>query len=222
MSLAPVIKLLPFAVGLLLLPASAHAELKWERPIQEFHRSPEDKYVEARFVFKNVGDTSVTIRDTKTSCGCTTARLEKKTFAPGESGEITAKFTFGSRKGLQRKTVTVYTDRDKEPAAVLDLRVDVQPFFTVAPALVLWRVGETPSEKAVQLTAANGRKVRVKSVTSSNPHVKARLQTAAEGERYTLLVTPEGTAQKEAAVLRVETDFPTDAPRTYTIHARIK
>lgn len=217
-----VMKPLASALALLLLPILAQAELKWERPLQEFQRSPEDKFVEARFAFRNVGNAPVTIRNTRTSCGCTTARLDKKTYAPGETGEIIAKFTFGSRKGAQRKTVTVFTEGSKEPAAVLDMRVDVQPSFTVAPALALWRVGEAPSEKAIQLTATNGRKVRVKSVTSSNPRMKARLQTAAEGERYTLLLSPSSTEEKEAAVVRVETDFPPDAPRTYMIHARIK
>jgi uncharacterized protein (DUF58 family) len=223
MSLAAVMKLLSAALALLLLPiAHSQAELKWERPVQEFQRSPEDKFVEARFAFKNVGSAPVTIRNTRTSCGCTTARLDKKTYAPGESGEITAKFTFGSRKGYQRKTVTVYTEGKQEPEAVLDMRVDVQPSFTVAPAMVLWRVGEAPADKAIQLSAAGGRKVRVKSVTSSNPRVQARLETSAEGERYRLVVKPVSTERKEAAVLRVETDFPSDAPRTYTIHARIK
>lgn len=206
----------------LLLSAAAQAELQWEHPVQEFQRSPEDKYVEARFAFKNVGKAPVTIRNTRTSCGCTTAKLEKKTYAPGESGTIVAKFDFGSRKGLQRKTVTVYTEGNEEPAAVLDLRVDVQPSFTMSPTLVFWRVGEAPAPKTIQLSAANGRKVGVKSVTSSNPRVQAKLQTEAEGERYTLLVTPAGTDRKETAELKVETDFPADAPHTYTIYARIK
>lgn len=214
--------LLRAALALLLLSAAAQAELQWEHPVQEFQRSPEDKYVEARFAFKNVGKTPMTIHDTRTSCGCTTAKLEKKTYAPGESGAIVAKFDFGSRKGLQRKTVTVYTEGNEEPAVVLDLRVDVQPSFTVSPSLVFWRVGEPPAPKTIQLSAANGRKVGVKSVTSSNPRVQAKLQTGAKGERYTLLVTPVGTDRKETAELKVETDFPADAPRIYTIYARIK
>jgi hypothetical protein len=78
------------------------------------------------------------------------------------------------------------------------------------------------TSKAIQLTAPNGRKVSVKSVTSSNPRLQAKLQTAAEGQQYTLLVTPVDTERKEKAELRVETDFPADAPRTYTVQAWIK
>ncbi len=204
------------------LPAIAGAELRWEQPIQDFQRSPEDKYVEARFAFKNVGSSPVTIRRTRSSCGCTTAKLAKQTYVPGESGEIVAKFNFGSRTGPQRKTITVFTEGKEAPDVVLDLRVDVQQPFVVSPGLVFWRIGDEPVAKLIQLTSANGRKVRVKSVTSTNPRVQAKLQTAEEGERYTVLVTPAATDRKETAELRVETDYPADAPRTYTIYARIK
>ena len=214
-------KLLRTAFALLLISAAAQAELKWERPIQEFQRTPEDKFVEARFAFKNTGKSPVTIRNTRTSCGCTTAKLEKKTYAPGESGEIVARFDFGGRKGYQRKTVTVYTDRNEEPAVVLDLRVNVEPPFSITPSLVFWKVGEPPAPKEVELSA-NGHKVKVKSVTSSNPRVETQLKTAKDGERYTLLVTPAGTERKESAELKVETDFPPDEPRTYSIYVRIK
>jgi hypothetical protein len=42
------------------------------------------------------------------------------------------------------------------------------------------------------------------------------------GEAYALVVQPADTAQKESAELIVQTDFPPDAPRSYTVHARIK
>ena len=53
--------------------------------------------VNAVFAFENIGDKAFTITEVKSSCGCTTAALGKKTYAPGESGEINAKFNIGSR-----------------------------------------------------------------------------------------------------------------------------
>ena len=49
------------------------------------------------FAFRNIGDDPVTIMRVTSSCGCTTPRLDKRTYAPSESGAITARFEIGQR-----------------------------------------------------------------------------------------------------------------------------
>lgn len=209
-------------VVLLALPSLARAELKWEKTVQQFQRVPEDKVIEARYTFRNAGSAPVTIKSLRSSCGCTTAKLDKKTYEPGETGDVTLRFTFGDRKGNYLKGVTVTTDeKDVEPV-VLKLFVDIHDPVTVAPALVFWRTGEAVTAKSVQLTADANQKVRVKSVTSSNPSFTATLQTMQAGSQYAVAITPAGTAQKGTAEITVQTDFPADAPHAYTIYARIK
>ena len=84
-------------LALLLFPAvSAFAQLRWEKTVQSFERSPGDPAVEATYPFKNTSTVPVTIKKLRTSCGCTAAKLEKRTYAPGESGEIAAKSMFGA------------------------------------------------------------------------------------------------------------------------------
>lgn len=208
------------ALALLGCVTPAFAQLQWEKPGQEFHRAPEDKQLEATFAFRNSGTAPVTIKSVKSSCGCTTTKLAKTTYAPGEKGELTARFTFGQRKGGQRKMITVTTADGARQE--LNLVVYIEPTLTVSPALVFWRVGQPAEPKTVQLTAAPGTSVRVKSVTSSNPRVLATLATTKPGEAYALSVKPTDTTQRETAELTVQTDFPPDAPRAFTIHARIK
>ncbi len=210
------------AIGVCFIAGTAHGELRWDQPAQRFYRTPQDKFVEAKFSFKNVGKTPVTIKDVKTSCGCTSADPDKKTYAPGESGEIAVKFTFGGRVGGQRKTIRVFTTDQPDQPTVLDLTVLINEPFTVSPSLVFWKVGDSNVAKAVQLQAAPGRPVKVTSITSTNPRVTAALQTVKEGEQYVVSVKAADTTLREKAEIRVATDFPPDAPRTYTIHARIK
>ena len=200
--------------------AFARGELKFDKPVQEFHRVPDDGHVEAHFIFKNTGAEPVKVRRVVTSCGCTTASLGKNVFAPGETGQIDVKFTFGSRRGPHRKIVSVVLEDKTE--LPLDLRVWIHEPLTVAPALVYWKVGEPGAAKAVQLTVADGQKIGVKSVVSSNPRITAAVEAVKPGEQYVVNVKPADTAQKETAELTVQTDFPPDAPRAYTIHARIK
>lgn len=205
---------------LLILATPAFAQLKWDKPWQQFQRSPADGSLEATFAFQNAGMGTVTIKSVRTSCGCTTARLEKKVIPPGERGALTAKFVFGDRKGAHRKMITVKTDDGQ--VQELNFVVNIREALTITPALVFWKVGQPAEPRNVELTAESGTPVRIKSVTSSNPRLAARLQTVEPGARYVVAVTPEDTAQKEAAQLTVQTDFPPDAPRAYVIHARIK
>ena len=212
---------LSIACPLLLFTVPLRAELRWEQRNQNFHRLPSDGHVETKYVFRNEGKTAVTVRKVRTSCGCTSAKLGKDTYAPGEQGEISVKFTFGDRKGPQRKIITVEADDKTEPTE-LSLQVWIHEPLTIAPALVLWKTGDANAAKAVQVTSEEGTPVRVKGVTSSNPRLAAKLETIKAGERYAISVTPADTTRKESAEITVETDFPADAPRSYTIHARIK
>jgi hypothetical protein len=211
-----------FLLPLLFFTNAAVAELKWEKTLQQFQRSPEDKEIAAHYTFRNVGATPVTIKTLRSSCGCTTARMEKKTYAPGEQGEVVVIFVFGGRKDLHRKTVTVTTDDKTQEPTLLDLRVDIRDALTLTPALVYWKTGEPVAAKKVQLAAEPGQPVRIKSVASSNPRLPATLETIKAGAAYAVSVKPADTAQKESAEISVQTDFPPDAPRTYIIHARIK
>ena len=45
----------------------ARGELKFDKPVQEFHRVPADGHVDAHFTFKNTGNDPVTVRRVRTS-----------------------------------------------------------------------------------------------------------------------------------------------------------
>jgi hypothetical protein len=211
-----------FFLLLLLLTVAAQAQLKWDKPVQKFDRSPEDREIEAHYGFRNTGATTITIKSLRSSCGCTTAKLEKKVYAPGESGEVTLNFRFGDRKGLYRKGVTVNTDEKAGEPAILNLVVHIHDPLTITPALVWWRRGEDSEAKSVAIDTEAGESVRVTGVSSSNPRFAASLVTGQAGLKYSVTITPTDTARKDTAEIKVQTDYPSDAPRTYTIHARIK
>jgi hypothetical protein len=207
-------------LALIALPFPALADLTWTKTVQEFQCTPDDKSIDAHFPFKNTGKTPVTVRELHTSCGCTTAKLAKKVYAPGETGEVVATYSFRGQTGALRKLVTVHTDEGKPPVA-LDIRVFRHEPFEMKPGLVYWRTGDAGEAKTVQLTA-NSYPVHIKKVTSSNPHFVASLQPVKDGEQYAISVKPTTTAAKETAEITVVTDFPTAAPRTYKIQARVK
>jgi hypothetical protein len=208
-------------VGMILAGISpAHGELLWENSVQEFERSPSDGAVEAHYGFKNIGSTPVTIARINSSCGCTVAETAKKTYQPGESGQITARFSFGNREGLQRKVITVGLDDGTEKQLALNVSI-LEP-LTVRPGFLLWRAGESPTPKTVQLTAAKGIPLKIRSVKSSSPRVNAELYPKADASGYTVAVAPVDTAEELSTVITIQTDYPTEAPKSYSVHVRVK
>ena len=209
-----------FAGMILAATFAARGELFWESSAQEFERTPGDGSVEAHYSFKNIGSTPVTILRISSSCGCTVAQTDKKTYLPGESGQITARFSFGNRKGLQRKVIAVGLSDGTEKQLALNVSI-LEP-LTVRPNLLLWRVGENATPKTVQLTSAKGVPLKIRSVSSSSPRVTAELQPKADAFDYTVTVAPVDTAEKLSTIVMIETDYPPDAPKSYPVHVRVK
>src|SRR6478609_1011269 len=97
-------RLLPFLFCL--CASSAFAQLTWDKTDQSFNSTPEDQAVVAKYKFTNTGSKAIKL-NVISSCGCTTAALTKTEYAPNESGEIEAKFTFSGRTGRQYKEIVV-------------------------------------------------------------------------------------------------------------------
>jgi len=208
------------ALCFLALAAPAFAQLVWEKPWQEFHASPDEKQVVTNFAFRNTGTAPVTIKSVRNGCGCISTDLAKKTYAPGESGAVVAKFTFGSRRGGYRKLITITTsDGTKQE---LNFVVYINEPLAFSKSLLWWRAGQPAAPQEVVLTPAAGMPVRVLGVTCSNPRFAVRLEAGNEGAGYRIVVQPADTAQRDSAELTVQTDYPPAAPRSYTLHARIK
>jgi len=210
----------PFIFSVL-FAAVAHAQVVWENPAQDFQRTPADRELTATFAFRNGGEATVTVTKVTSSCGCTTAELAKKTFAPGESGSLAAKFVFGARRGMQSKVIAVATSDGKTTQLTLRCLIAEDP-VTVQPALVWWRVGEAAKVKRVDLTLPADGKVKITAVASTNPRIEARLTAIEEGRRYAVEIRPVDTARQESAEVFVQTDFPPEGPKAYSVHVRVK
>lgn len=205
-----------------LCASSAFAQLTWEKTEQTFYATPEDGSVVARYKFTNTGSKPIKIQSVLTSCGCTTAALAKNEYAPGESGEIAANFVFGGHTGSQYKRIMVSTSAAPGQPTTLKLNVYIQERVSVAPQVVLWRVGEQPSPKAIQIAIGGDTAVKVLSVTSDNPAIKVKLTEVMRGKEYEAQVTPDSATQRASATLIIRTDYPPDNPQTKYAYARIK
>lgn len=114
------------------------AALKFETTTHDFGKIGDETPVTKPFKFKNVSDRTITITNVGTSCGCTTAPLAKKTYAPGEEGSIDITFNPRGRRGKEIKHIGVTTD---DPALnnvpiQLTIQIDIRARVMIEPVTV--------------------------------------------------------------------------------------
>jgi hypothetical protein len=207
---------------LLALATPVFGQLKWENPEQTVTAKPQDKVLVTKFRFTNAGTAPVKITDLRPSCGCTTAVLEKKEYAPGESGEIEARFKFNGRVGHQEKWIVVTTDWVPPAPTVLRFTVNIPEGITILPEIVFWRVGDQLKPKTVRIAVPDDIPAKVVSVQADNATVKLELHEIRPGKELEVKVTPTTTSQPESATLLIRTDYPPENPATHYAYARVK
>ena len=209
---------LVLASGRLLTPA--HAELTWAKKTVELRADARTTALEAKFHFTNTGKAAVDVRQIESSCGCTTAELEKRHYAPGESGDIVARYTVGNHVGLQNKTIEVFTNDHEEPTK-LTLSVQIPEVLRIAPPYVVWKHAEDGKPKAITLEQMQDAPVDDITVQSSNTGMAVAMTTLVKGRKYRLDITPAQTAQTAFATLTIRCRYG-DEEKTYRAYATVK
>ena len=108
--------------------ASKPSPLVFELTTHDWGRIPDDRSVSHVFKFKNPSDRTVVIDRVTATCGCTVPDLQKKIYAPGESGEITATFNPAGRSGKQVKQINITYKDNEFPVTQLSLSSEVEPW----------------------------------------------------------------------------------------------
>jgi len=187
----------------LLLPLLLQAELAFESTAIRVDAELGDTEYRALFPFKNVGSETIKIDHVSSSCGCTVPALKKKTFAPGESGEVEAVFDFGSRVGPQRKVITVKLEGSSELIRLI-LAVNIPEVVTLIPRVLTWGPDEPLNPKTIRIVVGKGIDATPR-IADPIPRQFAVAIEPLEGKprEYRLLVEPKaisGRARERIAI----------------------
>ena len=87
--------------------------------------------VEQDFLVKNAGNEILEIKKVATSCGCTTAKIDKEMIAPGESVRLNVGYDSGAMgsshgKGRQERIVYIKSNDPLNPQAEAVIYANVQ------------------------------------------------------------------------------------------------
>ena len=116
-------------------PRDSTGELTFEFPVHDFGLQPDGQELTITFPFKNTGDETIKIVNTRTSCGCTAAVLDEEEFAPGEGSMIDVTYK-PAGNGRQTKTITVQTNSISNPTHRLRVTADVVQVIDVEPSVL--------------------------------------------------------------------------------------
>ena len=99
----------------------------------EFSMVLDGSKITHEFVIQNKGDAILKIEKVKTTWGCTAASYTKQ-IPPGGEGKITIEVeTEGSGGKKLKKTITVFTNDEKNAIIPLTIEGDVEKFATILP-----------------------------------------------------------------------------------------
>ncbi|MEA2012667.1 MAG: DUF1573 domain-containing protein [Verrucomicrobiota bacterium] len=200
---------------------ASFAQLNWEKKIIELNATYKDTEITAIFNFVNSGDSPVNIHKVKTSCGCTTAKLEKRVYRSGESGTIMATFKFGNRVGSQRKKVYVYTSDKNQRLVTLEIKVEIPQVAELSKTFLKWKLGKTLETKNVEVTIRKDADVHIIGVDSSHDFIRPLLKKISD-KKYTIEVTPKHITEKANATISIDITYPNKSIKVLKVYARIK
>ncbi len=200
----------------------SQSPLTWEKMAHDFGNIPDTTPVTYVFKFKNNTDKNITILRAHGSCGCTVPDLPKKSFKPGESGEMPVTFNPQSRKGPNPKAITIeYSEPAGTPQTVVTINANVQPLVMIEPQkMYLQEIDSKMGTTAVITVSGRKSDFAVTSVEKQTEALNVQIGQSSEveidGEKFqqipvTITVkpgTPIGDIQSELVIKTNEEKAP--------------
>ena len=193
--------------GLLLCgsAASGKDELSFKETVVPVKVAPAQDSITAAFPFTNTSGVPVTISKISVSCDCTTAgvRDNKLTYAPGESGTVTAVMKTGNFSGTVDKDMTVHANGS---AYKLVIRAQIPDIIRMEPRKLEWTKGAPATPKTIHITISKELPVNLTTVDLTGDAFDYEPVTVQKGKEYKIIVTPKSTDKPAFNTIGVRTD----------------
>ena len=128
-----------------------------------------------QLLFQNTGDGALTILGVEASCSCVIGDVSERSYAPGESGELTVGLKTAGTDGWVSETLTIKSDDPDAPARQVVLRATVVPEVSAEPSSVHLTSlpNKRPAPFQVVVTNNLGQAFEIEQVKCSAPWLRA-------------------------------------------------
>lgn len=202
-------------------PNTPEPRITFESTVHDFGNVKPKSNNLCEFRFKNTGDSLLTITDITKTCGCTPFTLEKKEYAPGESGILKVKYNAGRQKGsVIRRLYVSSNDTSRSRVelvvkATIVLKVDWTP-----KKLDLSLRKENAGCPPITIISLDGQPFSIKSFKSKSNCVTADVNSAEIGTE--LVIHPKIDIDKLRKSLRGQITIELTHPETDTVILRFE
>ena len=114
-------------------PAGDVPFISFKEPVHDFGSVGPGSANACEFVFTNTGNAVLKIERFHSPCGCTIPELEKKEYAPGESGTVKVRYNAPASAATDKKPIYVYSNDPKNPQFELTIQAQVMVNVAVSP-----------------------------------------------------------------------------------------
>ena len=167
-------------------PAQEWARKMFQSTSHDFGSVARDSKAEYEFVLSNIYVQDVHIASVRSSCNCTSPRVEKPLLKTYEKSAIIAHANTEAFRGSQSATITVTFDKPMRATVQLHVRMYIRSDVELDPAGVdLGDVDQGRAvEKTVTVTRTGRSDWRILEVKSGNPHLSGEvIRTSRGGNR---------------------------------------
>jgi hypothetical protein len=200
-----------------LTATTARADLVFAKPAVNAGEVRCGTPLKQKFAFTNQGPGAAEVADLRASCGCLKPSLEKRTYLPGESGELMLEVhTLSQSAGEHTWRLQVaYRAGGEMRAAELTVQGQIVTEITVHPA-ALTVFTESAATHEIVLTDLRERPLTVTGVQASSPHLAATVkQTATDGAGHRVVTValslspacPDGRHEETIAIQTDDAEY---------------
>ncbi len=193
-----------------------------ENPIIDFGVMGPNKRKTGKYNFKNVGQGTLKITRVKPVCGCTVPELDKKEYAPGESGTINVTYRSSTKKGAVSKHLYIESNDPENPRFQLTVKANVKLSIEATPNRLNLSTREKTDVPAITVESKDGKPFAIKSISCTKNVITAKFDPTVEATEFVLvpIVDYEKLEANLRGVIKIGVTHPLTTEVTVTYAAK--
>lgn len=172
-------------------PAKTGPKIKVAEPVFDFGKASVGEVVQHTFVFTNVGDQTLEIREVRPTCGCTASGEWSRRVEPGQTGTIPIQLNTAGFGGPIMKPVTITCNDPTQPAVVLQVKGTVWKPVEVSPQFAVLNViahSKTNAATVVRIVNNEEKPLTLAAPEVNHPSFAADVKEVRPGHEFELTI----------------------------------
>jgi hypothetical protein len=190
--------------------------ITFESKVQDLGEMGPGTKASCEFKFTNTGDDVLKIKKVSKTCGCTTSKLAKKEYAPGESGTLKITYNASTHPASIKKNIYVESNDKKNPKVTLSIKAKIVAKVEHVPDRIqLLPRKENAGCPEITLKSKDDKLFSIMNFKSTSNVLKAKTDPSKKEKRY--VIQPEVDLEKVKKAKNGRITIQLDHPKCKTI-----